>query len=204
MWGHHFLESKPMANDIPVEERSAFRNGLNRLLQAGRRSGWLVRLQPRHRAALRASITAEAVRDWGGEPVAVRWMIREVTGLIRSLWPESFGDGRTPDGAGGSAGDDGPRAAYLRDLLDGAGVIVREAGAVSGKHVFIRPRAEQVLGYPAERWLSDPGCWSSIVHPETARSPAPVASPARARAGSASWSTGSSPRTVGPSGSASP
>jgi PAS domain S-box-containing protein len=162
----HLLERKPMATYVPVEERSAFRSGLNRLLQAGRRSGWLVRLQPRHGAAFQASITAEAVRDWGGKPVAVRWMIREVTGLIRSLWPESFGDGLTPDGEGGSAGDDGRRAAHLRDLLDGAGVIVWEADAASGKYVFISPRAEQMLGYPAERWLSDPAFWSSIVHPD--------------------------------------
>ncbi len=45
-------------------------------------------------------------------------------------------------------------------------MIVWEADAATGQYAFISPRAEQILGYPAERWLSDPAFWLSIVHPD--------------------------------------
>jgi PAS domain S-box-containing protein len=162
-----FLSGKPLAIFIPFEERSSFRGGLNRLLRSGRRDGWLVRFQGRDRGAFQASLTAEVIRDWGGSPVAVRWMIRDVADLIRSLCPEAVAGGPSrPEGADGPGGDQGDEAAYLRDLLDGAGVILWEADAATGRYTFISPRAEQMLGYPAGRWLSDPAFCAAIVHPE--------------------------------------
>jgi PAS domain S-box-containing protein len=163
----HVLSGKPLANFVPMEDRSSFRGGLNRLLRDGRRSGWLVRIQPRDRGSFQALITADAARDWGGTPVAVRWMVREASGLVRSLWPEAIAGGTSS--AEGAAGNDPDQAAHLRNLLDGAGVIVWEVEAATGRYTFISPRAEQILGYPAERWLSDPAFWSSIIHPDDHR-----------------------------------
>src|SRR5262249_45258508 len=82
-----FLGGKPLAMYILLGERSSFRGGLNRLLRDGRRSGWLVRIQPRHRDAFLASITAEVVRGRGGAPVGVRWMVREATESVDALRP---------------------------------------------------------------------------------------------------------------------
>ncbi len=43
-------------------------------------------------------------------------------------------------------------------------MIVWEADAETGRYAFISPRVEQVLGYPAGNWLSEPGFWAEIVH----------------------------------------
>jgi PAS domain S-box-containing protein len=160
-----FLCGRPLAAYIPIGERSSFRGWLNRLLQAGQRRGWLVRIQPRHRDAFQACITAEVAHDRSATPVAVRWMVREVTESIRGPWPGAIGGGLSrPEH--GATDHDADQAADLRDLLDGAGVIVWEADAATGRYAFISPLAERILGYSAERWLSDPTFWSTLIHPD--------------------------------------
>ncbi|EMI22504.1 multi-sensor hybrid histidine kinase [Rhodopirellula maiorica SM1] len=53
-----------------------------------------------------------------------------------------------------------------RNLVDGLDAIVWEADANTWKFNFVSERAEQILGYPIEQWLSDPAFWPSIIHPD--------------------------------------
>ena len=67
-----FLAGKPLAGYVILDDRPAFRGGLDRLLQVGRRQGWVIRMQTRWGEAFDAAITAAVVRDWDGAPVSVR------------------------------------------------------------------------------------------------------------------------------------
>ena len=59
-------------------------------------------------------------------------------------------------------------AARLRyhDLVQGLDGIVWEADAGTGRITFVSRRAEEMLGYPVERWLGEAGPWPGLVHPE--------------------------------------
>lgn len=63
-------------------------------------------------------------------------------------------DGRLADGA------------RMRALVDGLQAIVWEADAVTGEFIMVSDRAEDVLGYPASRWLGDPDFWPALIHPD--------------------------------------
>jgi PAS domain S-box-containing protein len=54
----------------------------------------------------------------------------------------------------------------FRDLVNSVEGIVWEAEVPSFQFLFISKQAERVLGYPAERWLSEPTFWKDHVHPE--------------------------------------
>ncbi|MCX9190708.1 hypothetical protein C3Y87_04630 [Carbonactinospora thermoautotrophica] len=53
-----------------------------------------------------------------------------------------------------------------RHLVEDVEAIVWEAHPTTGRFSFVSPRAEQLLGYPVERWLAEPGFLTGIVHPE--------------------------------------
>jgi PAS domain S-box-containing protein len=54
----------------------------------------------------------------------------------------------------------------FRDLVNSVEAIVWEASVPSFQISFISKEAERVLGYPVERWLSEPTFWKDHVHPE--------------------------------------
>jgi PAS domain S-box-containing protein len=54
----------------------------------------------------------------------------------------------------------------FRDLVNSVEGIVWEADVPSFQFLFISKQAERVLGYPVERWLSEPTFWKDHVHPE--------------------------------------
>jgi len=54
----------------------------------------------------------------------------------------------------------------FRDLVNSVEAIVWEANVPSFQISFISKEAERVLGYPVERWLSEPTFWKDHVHPE--------------------------------------
>jgi len=58
----------------------------------------------------------------------------------------------------------GPSA--LEDIVDGLDAIVWEGDAQTFQFTYVNRRAEDLLGYPTERWL-EPGFWAeTVVHPE--------------------------------------
>ena len=54
----------------------------------------------------------------------------------------------------------------FRDLVNSVEGIVWEADVPSFQYLFVSKQAERVLGYPVERWLSEPTFWQDHVHPE--------------------------------------
>jgi len=56
-------------------------------------------------------------------------------------------------------------ARYL-DLLEGLDAIVWEAHADPWGYTFVSQRAQAILGYPVERWLTEPNFWVNLIHPE--------------------------------------
>lgn len=53
-----------------------------------------------------------------------------------------------------------------RNLVDGLDAIVWEADANTWEFTFVSERAQQILGYPIDQWLSNTSFWPSIIHPE--------------------------------------
>lgn len=54
----------------------------------------------------------------------------------------------------------------VEDIVHTVDGIVWEADAQTFAFTFVSKQAEQILGYPTERWLDDPTFWSEHIHPE--------------------------------------
>ena len=54
----------------------------------------------------------------------------------------------------------------FRDLVNSVEGIVWEADATTLQFSFVSNQAARILGYPVERWLSDPTFWKDHLHPE--------------------------------------
>lgn len=54
----------------------------------------------------------------------------------------------------------------FRDLVQNEDAIVWEADALTRRFTFVSQRAEPILGYPVERWLTEPDFWANLIHPE--------------------------------------
>jgi two-component system, cell cycle sensor histidine kinase and response regulator CckA len=53
-----------------------------------------------------------------------------------------------------------------RQLVSAINGIVWEAGAETWQTSFVSERAEEILGYPREQWLSEPTFWADHIHPD--------------------------------------
>lgn len=56
----------------------------------------------------------------------------------------------------------------FRDLVNSIDGVVWEMDVQSGEYLFVSQKSLELLGYPADCWLDDPGFWSARVHPEDA------------------------------------
>jgi PAS domain S-box-containing protein len=54
----------------------------------------------------------------------------------------------------------------LQDLVRTVDGIVWEADPDTFQFTFVSPHAERLLGYPTERWLTEPDFWTDHLHPE--------------------------------------
>ena len=54
----------------------------------------------------------------------------------------------------------------FRDLVNSVEGIVWEADVPSFRFSFVSKQAERILGYPVERWLSEPTFWADHLHPD--------------------------------------
>ena len=63
----------------------------------------------------------------------------------------------------GSTGSMDAAERRFRDLVHGVDAIVWEADAASLACTFVSQRAEELLGYPIERWLGAPEFWTEMV-----------------------------------------
>jgi len=54
----------------------------------------------------------------------------------------------------------------LENLVDSLDAIVWEADLATRQFTFVSKPAEEILGYPTDRWVKEPGFWRSIIHEE--------------------------------------
>ena len=54
----------------------------------------------------------------------------------------------------------------FRSLVDSIEGVVWEADAQTFAYSFVSEQAERVLGYPTQRWLTEPNFWKDHLHPE--------------------------------------
>src|SRR3989442_725384 len=54
----------------------------------------------------------------------------------------------------------------FHDLVQGLDAILWEANPKTARFTFVSQHAEKLLGYPVERWMSEPQFWLSLLHPE--------------------------------------
>jgi PAS domain S-box-containing protein len=181
------LIGKPLVVFLPKEARSAFRVEIARLRRETGTSEYELRLKPRKLPSIDASIRVGVVRDAWGQPVALRWTIRDVSSkkraeekiralnsqlerrvVERSEQLESAfqTNERMLIKAHAADPDASPAGGFFQDILDEVDAILWRADAVNGCYTFVSRRAEELLGYPPNRWLDDPNFWSDRIHPE--------------------------------------
>ncbi|MEW6495148.1 MAG: helix-turn-helix domain-containing protein [Cyanobacteriota bacterium] len=80
-----YLRDKLLINFIPLRERPAFHFKLNQLCQRNWVQQWTIRLQPRNDDYLEASVSVYAICDEQGQPVTVRWIVRDT---IERQWTQ--------------------------------------------------------------------------------------------------------------------
>ncbi|MEX1264667.1 MAG: PAS domain S-box protein [Actinomycetota bacterium] len=61
---------------------------------------------------------------------------------------------------------DGRDLPWLLDLVQNLDVIVWEADPATLRFTFVSERAEDILGYPVDQWLSEADFWVNLLHPE--------------------------------------
>jgi PAS domain S-box-containing protein len=151
-----YLTGKPMANFVAMEDRPSFRQSVSRLDRAEPSHEWRYRLVPRLEGPFDATLQVAASRDWTGQVEALLWAIR------RDAWAARLGGDGAPARQAEGSGSDETRA--LRALLDGLAAVVWEADAETGAYRFVGRGIEDLLGFPAERWMAEPGLWAERLH----------------------------------------
>ena len=185
------LVGKPLFVFLPQESRPAFRVEIARLRRETRTAEYDVRLKPRKLPLFDASIRVGVVRDAWGQPVALRWTIRDFSSkkraeekiralnaqLERRVFERSEqlesvlqANERMLIKAHAADTDSDAEATvggrFFQDVIDEVDAILWRADAATGRYTFVSRRAEELLGYPASRWLEDPNFWLDRIHPE--------------------------------------
>lgn len=73
------LVGRPLANFVPEAERQAFRTMLNQLPTLNRVQEWEIYLQRRESDVFQSALTIDTVRNGSGAPIALRWLLRDIT-----------------------------------------------------------------------------------------------------------------------------
>ncbi len=79
-----FLTGKPLAVFVVEESRLSFQAELNRQHQEDRVREWEVQMRSRQGTVFDAAVTVAAVRDGGGVPVTLRWLLRDISDRKRA------------------------------------------------------------------------------------------------------------------------
>lgn len=72
----------------------------------------------------------------------------------------------TPRAGSPTTSSPGDELRRLRELLGDLDAVVWEADASSGRYTFVSERANDILGYPPDAFLDEPGFWAAHLHPE--------------------------------------
>ncbi|MCC9654998.1 PAS domain S-box protein [Rhodopirellula halodulae] len=107
-------------------------------------------------------VVVTPIRGENGEPEQILAISRDITESVRA---EQQREGLVQKQIQARQEAESAREKY-QNLVNGLDAIVWEADANTWEFSFVSERAEQILGYPIQRWLADPGFWPSIIHPD--------------------------------------
>jgi PAS domain S-box-containing protein len=179
-----FLVRKPLVVFVAEEQRIAFRNKLDRLARAEGPEEWELRLRQRNGDWLEVAARAAPIRHGTGRPHGLRWLLRDISARkraeeqvrslnktleqrVRERTQQLEEKNRQLDEllAREREARAQAEAAEKRfyDLVQGLDAVVWEADAATWRFTFVSRRAEQILGYPAARWLDEPDFWINLV-----------------------------------------
>ena len=182
----HFLVGKPLVLFLPREGRPAFRSEMTRLRDQTGTAEYDVRLKPRRLPPFDASVRVGVVRDPWGQPVALRWTIRDISARKRTeetirtlnqrlqdqvverseqLESELQTNERWLIKAHAADAGEAPGGGFFEDIVEEVDAILWRADAATGRYTFVSRRAEQLLGFPVARWLEGPDFWLERIHP---------------------------------------
>ncbi|WP_414585060.1 PAS domain S-box protein [Scytonema sp. PCC 10023] len=75
----NYLIDKPIVNFVALPDRPAFRSYLTQICECTKVKELVVRMQKRDGELLDAAMTVGVVRNQQGKPIALRWLIRDIT-----------------------------------------------------------------------------------------------------------------------------
>ena len=113
--------------------------------------------------------TAEQAEDWYTSVWGKRSLLRfEVTPLRDSVGAVSGAITIIQDMTERAQAEAARRRSeeQLRELVDSVDGVVWEADAETLSFLFVSSQAQDLLGYPPQRWTSEPNFWVEHVHPE--------------------------------------
>ena len=152
-----FLVNKPLANFILMEERQSFRSHLKQLPERDRFQDWEVRLQPRKRKPIDASITMGLVRDRTGKLLALRWLLRDVTERKQAeleraqlLLREQTARKKAVSEATRSAAAQAFVTSVLESITDALITLDTE-----WRYTYVNSQAEKILGKSSQELIGD-------------------------------------------------
>ena len=165
------LVGKPLANFVAPEDRSLYRHRLPLLRRLERASEWELALTTPGGAHVYAGVTVALVRDHYGNPVALRWLLRDVTRHKR---------------AEAALAESEARHRFLTEHAQDAIYLFR---FVPEPHLdYASPAIARITGYPSDDFYRDWTVLRKLIHPEDTetldrylRNPEEFATPATVR-----------------------
>lgn len=145
--GQQFLVGNPLACHVAEEERRAFRNQLNQLRQVEGVQEWEVSLQLPNQKPLIAAVRVAAIHTWEGQPMGLRWLMRDITEHKRIELELRQANERLHLAANALDG-------VIYDWNVENGIVDRTQGLV------------EVLGYPPEEAQPSLDWWTQFIHPD--------------------------------------
>ena len=182
-----FLVGKPLVVFLPEEGRTAFRSEISRLRDQAGIAEYDLRILPSKLPPFEASVRVGVFRDAWGQPVGLRWTIRDISPRKRAEEEIRAFNGQLERQvaerseqlesalqtherwlikAHAADADEAPGGRFFRDIVEEVDAILWQADAATGRYTFISRRAEELLGYPASRWLDDPDFRLERIHAE--------------------------------------
>ncbi|HEY9807149.1 MAG TPA: PAS domain S-box protein, partial [Candidatus Obscuribacterales bacterium] len=147
---------------IPVEKQAEFIQNLQTTLAGNFLSGIETYRRRKDGSSIFIDLWTAVLKDAEGKPNSIVSLMSDVSDRKRAE-VERLNLLQREQSARAAAEAAEQR---FRDLVNGLDAIVWEAEAQTWHFTFVSQQAESILGYPIQRWLSEPNFWVEILHPD--------------------------------------